>query len=197
MPVSARLQIAAARSETDPKALRGNCLAKTSGNEQSAHECYQLGLALLRRGYPEDAFDYVVLSQTIQATQHPRRVLEQMLRIGHRAIVSFPNFGHWRIRRDLLLRGRMPVTANLPHSWYETPNIHFCTIRDFADLCAELNAGVERRIALGAHGRPMSLDRSAWLANLLAEQAVFVLHRAGVTEPGRVRPRPGSTPAPD
>ena len=81
--------------------------------------------------YPDDAFDYVILSQTIQATRQPRAVLEHLLRIGRRAIVSFPNFGHWRIRSTSLLRGRMPMTENLPLHWYDTPNIHFCTIRDF------------------------------------------------------------------
>lgn len=147
--------------------------------------------------FPDQSFDTVVLAHALQAVHYPDRVLDEMLRIGRQGIVTFPNFGHWKCRLYLGVRGRMPVSKFMPYTWYNTPNIHFCTIRDFADLCAELNAGVERRIALGAHGRPMSLDRSAWLANLLAEQAVFVLHRAGVTEPGRVRPRPGSTPAPD
>lgn len=82
--------------------------------------------------YPDDAFDYVILSQTIQATRAPRRVLENMLRIGRRAIVSFPNFGHWSIRAQLAFKGRMPVTSNLPETWYDTPNIHFCTIRDLS-----------------------------------------------------------------
>src|SRR5204863_422932 len=82
-----------------------------------------------------DAFDYVVLSQTLQATRHPRIVLEHMLRIGRRAVVSFPNFGHWKIRLKILVGGRMPVTDNLPDAWYETSNIHFCTIKDFRDLC--------------------------------------------------------------
>src|SRR2546422_8454205 len=85
--------------------------------------------------YPDDAFDYVILSQTLQATRRPRQVLEHMLRIGRRAVISFPNFGHWNIRLQLLLGGRMPRTDNLPYSWYDTPNIHFCTIKDFRDLC--------------------------------------------------------------
>src|SRR6187402_2604485 len=85
--------------------------------------------------YPDDAFDYVILSQTLQATRQPREVLENMLRIGRRAIISFPNFGHWRIRLQLLLHGQMPVTDNLPDSWYDSPNIHFCTIKDFREMC--------------------------------------------------------------
>ncbi|MFJ5486734.1 methionine biosynthesis protein MetW [Hansschlegelia beijingensis] len=82
--------------------------------------------------YPDDAFDYVILSQTLQATRRPKAVVEDLLRIGRRAIVSFPNFGHWRVRMQFLLEGRMPQTANLPDPWYETPNIHLCTIRDLA-----------------------------------------------------------------
>src|SRR5215210_8051011 len=81
--------------------------------------------------YPDDAFDYVILSQTLQATRQPRAVLENMLRIGRRAIVSFPNFGFWKMRLQLLFGGQMPRTDNLPYAWYESPNIHFCTIKDF------------------------------------------------------------------
>ena len=87
--------------------------------------------------YPDQAFDYVVLSRTLQAVERPREVLRQMLRIGARAVVSFPNFGHWLVRWQLLSRGRMPLTPAWPRPWYETPNIHPCTIRDFFALCAE------------------------------------------------------------
>ena len=102
--------------------------------------------------YPDDAFDYVILSQTIQATRRPRAVLEHLLRIGRRAIVSFPNFGHWRVRGELFLRGRMPMTDNLPETWYDTPNIHFCTIRDFVALCRAVGARTERAAALDSGG---------------------------------------------
>ena len=88
--------------------------------------------------YPDGAFDYAILSLTIQATRNPRAVLSELLRVGRRAIVSFPNFGHWQVRSTLLLTGRMPVTANLPDAWYATPNAHLCTIKDFADLCDAL-----------------------------------------------------------
>lgn len=127
--------------------------------------------------YPDDAFDYVILSQTLQATRRPRWVLEQMLRIGRHAIVSFPNFGHWRSRVDLLLHGRMPVTENMPLAWYETPNIHFCTIRDFVDLVELMGARMEKAVALDSSGHPVrfNLPWSVW--NLLGEQAVFLLTR--------------------
>src|SRR3981081_4066421 len=111
-------------------------------SREGVNECVAKGLAVIQgdadtdlADYPDDAFDYVILSQTLQATRRPRVVLEHMLRIGRRAIVSFPNFGHWRIRMQLLFRGRMPRTDNLPDTWYDTPNIHFCTIKDFRALC--------------------------------------------------------------
>lgn len=153
-------------------------------SQAGVNRCVAQGLSVVQgdadtdlADYPDDAFDYVVLSQTIQATQHPRRVLEQLLRIGRHALVSFPNFGHWRVRIDLVLRGRMPVTENLPYSWYATPNIHFCTIRDFMVLCGELDARVVRKLALDARGRPMRFGRNLWLANLFGEQAVLLLER--------------------
>ena len=125
----------------------------------------------------DDAFDFVILSQTLQATRQPRRVLETLVRIGNRAIVSFPNFGYWRVRLGLMTLGRMPITPLLDHSWYDSPNIHLCTIRDFVGLCDEIDARIERSVALDRHGRPFTLDPRGALANLLAEQGVFVLTR--------------------
>ena len=127
--------------------------------------------------YTDDTFDYVVLSQTLQATRNPRRVLENMLRIGHHAIVSFPNFGHWRIRLQILLRGRMPRTENLPYEWYDTPNIHFCTIRDFVDLSRQIEAVIEKAEALSLSGKPVNVEAPWWFWNLFGEQAVFLLKR--------------------
>jgi methionine biosynthesis protein MetW len=127
--------------------------------------------------YPDDAFDYVILSQTLQATRHPRRVLEQMLRIGRHAIVSFPNFGHWRIRLQIMFSGRMPRTDNLPDAWYETPNIHFCTIKDFRDLSQQIGARMQRAVALNPWGKPLKLNAPWWFWNLFGEQAVFLLSR--------------------
>jgi len=129
--------------------------------------------------YPDGAFDYVVLSQTLQATNHPRKVLEQMLRIGRRAVVSIPNFGHWRIRWQFFVWGRMPVTEDLPYSWYDTPNIHFCTLRDFVELTKEIDVEIEKAVALDAAGRKLSFNAPWWIWNLFGEQAVFVLKRRG------------------
>src|ERR1700754_603683 len=127
--------------------------------------------------YPDDAFDYVILSQTLQATRPPRVVLENMLRIGRHAIVSFPNFGHWRIRLQLMFGGHMPRTDNLPATWYDTPNIHFCTIKDFRQLCELTGAEMERAVALNAWGKRLRLNAPWWSWNLFGEQAVFLLSR--------------------
>ncbi|MDE2582808.1 MAG: methionine biosynthesis protein MetW [Rhodospirillales bacterium] len=127
--------------------------------------------------YPDNAFDYVVLSRTLQAVERPREVLAQMLRIGAHAVVSFPNFGHWLVRWQLLRRGRMPMTATWDRMWYETPNIHPCTIQDFFDLCTADGYVVERWLAADEAGRRSPWRRFPRLANLFGEQALFVLRR--------------------
>ena len=127
--------------------------------------------------YPDGAFDFVILSQTLQATYNPRAVLEQLLRIGRKVVVSFPNFGNWRIRRQFLLNGRMPITEDLPYSWYDTPNIHFCTVRDFVGLVDEIDAKVEKAVALYGNGRVMNRVVRLPLWNFLADQAIFLLSR--------------------
>ncbi len=153
-------------------------------SQRGVNDCVAKGLFVVQGDadtdlvdYPDDAFDYVILSQTLQATRQPRRVLEQMLRIGRRAIVSFPNFGHWRIRWQLATKGRMPVTKNLSYSWYDTPNIHFCTIRDFVALTEEIDARIERAVALDSAGASVGVSAPWWVWNMFGEQAVFVLER--------------------
>jgi methionine biosynthesis protein MetW len=130
------------------------------------------------RHYPDAAFDYVVLSRTLQAVEKPLEVLRQMLRIGARAVVSFPNFGHWQVRLQLLNTGRMPMTATWERPWYETPNIHPCTIRDFFALCDQEGIAVERWLAADDAGLRSPWRRSPRLANLFGEQALFLLRRA-------------------
>jgi methionine biosynthesis protein MetW len=153
-------------------------------SREGVSQCLAKGLPVIQgdadtdlADYPDDAFDYVILSQTIQATRQPRVVLEHLLRIGRRAIVTFPNFGHWRVRVDLAVRGRMPVNENMPYSWYDTPNIHFCTIRDFVALCGEVGAQIERAVALDAGGSPIRVVLPWWFWNLFGEQGVFLLRR--------------------
>src|SRR5215469_11216325 len=106
-------------------------------------------------------------------------VLENLLRIGRRAIVSFPNFGFWKMRLQLLIGGHMPRTENLPATWYDTPNIHFCTIKDFVQLCEAINVKMERAVALDNFGRPVPLNLPWWVWNMFGEQGVFLLSRAG------------------
>ncbi len=122
-------------------------------------------------GYPDDSFDYVILSQTLQETRRPLEVLREMLRIGRYAVVAFPNFGHWSVRVSLLLTGRAPRTHCFPHQWYGSPNIHFLTIRDFEELTAEQNWTVERKIFLSGS------RVGVLLANLMAEVAVFLVRK--------------------
>jgi methionine biosynthesis protein MetW len=155
-------------------------------SREGVNECVAKGLAVIQgdadtdlTDYPNDTFDYVILSQTLQATRHPRQVLEHMLRIGRHAVVSFPNFGHWRIRLQLLFGGHMPHTDNLPYSWYDTPNIHFCTIKDFRHLCGQVGAKMEKAVALNAWGKPLRFNAPWWFWNLFGEQAVFLLSRKG------------------
>jgi methionine biosynthesis protein MetW len=153
-------------------------------SQAGVNACVRQGLSVIQgdaetdlRDYPSDAFDYVILSQTLQATYDPRVVLAEVVRIGRRAIVSFPNFGVWHIRLALLANGRMPVTDSLSSAWYETPNIHLCTISDFVELCEDLDIVIEQGMVLDSDGRPRHLRAPGFLANLLGEQGLFVLKR--------------------
>jgi methionine biosynthesis protein MetW len=153
-------------------------------SREGVNRCVAKGLAVVQGdadtdlvNYPDDAFDYVILSQTLQATRQPRAVLEHMLRIGRRGIVSFPNFGHWGIRLQILFGGHMPTTDNLPYAWWESPNIHFCTIKDFRQLCGVVGTKMEKAVALNAWGKPLRLSAPWWFWNLFGEQAVFLLSR--------------------
>jgi methionine biosynthesis protein MetW len=155
-------------------------------SRERVNACVARGLSVIQgdadrdlADYPDDAFDYAVLSLTIQATRNPRTVLKQLLRIGRRAIVSFPNFGHWQVRAQLVLTGRMPVTQNLPDAWYDSPNAHLCTIKDFADLCREIDAKVGRAVAFNASGQKLGTWMPLTMHNLLGERAVFMLTRGG------------------
>jgi methionine biosynthesis protein MetW len=151
-------------------------------SQAGVNACVASGLSVIQgdadtdlRAYPDDAFDYVILSQTLQATREPREVLRQMLRVGKRAIVSLPNFAHWQVRLRMVFGGRMPQTPSLPFKWYDTPNIHLCSIDDFRALCREMGVQVERAIVLDRYSQPIHLP--PLLSNLMGEQAVFLLRR--------------------
>lgn len=148
-------------------------------NPESVANCMARGLSVIQgdanvdlASYPDAAFDYAILSQTLQTTMRPDLVVEQLLRIGKRAFVSFPNFAHWRVRLSLLWGGQMPVTRLLPIAWYETPNIHHVTIADFRALMVARGISVEQSWFLSGD-RPTS----AAAANFRAEHAVFLLGR--------------------
>jgi len=128
-------------------------------------------------GYADGSFDYVVLSQTLQVTRRPALVLAKLMRVGSHAIVSFPNFGHWKVRSRLALLGRMPVSPAIPYSWHDTPNIHHTTINDFRDLVRACGGRIEREIPLASGGKAR-LQRPVRVApNLLADTAVMLVTR--------------------
>lgn len=153
-------------------------------SQAGVNRCVARGLSVIQgdadkdlSDYPDQAFDVVILSQTLQATREPKKVMSELLRIGRQVIVSIPNFAHWRNRMQLLFQGRMPVTKYLPYEWYDTPNIHFCSLRDFVALCRELDADVDKAIALSAKGNKIPVSAPWWVWNIVAEQAVFLLKR--------------------
>ena len=125
--------------------------------------------------YANQSFDYVILSQTLQAMVEPKKILKELLRVGTKAIVSFPNFGHWKIRLQLLFNGKMPVTDGLPYSWYDTPNIHFFTLKDFENLCKEMNIVIENSIGLTNRGKQFSINNSLLPTNIITHEAIFLL----------------------
>ena len=153
---------------------RGMELSQTGVNA-----CVASGLSVIQgdadadlRDYPDDAFDYAVLSQTLQTAERPDLMLDELLRIGRKAFVSFPNFAHWRMRTSLLWHGRMPVTRHLPVSWYETQNIHHVTVTDFRQLLADKGVAIERSWFFSGE-----TELSAVGANWRAEYAVYLLSR--------------------
>ena len=125
--------------------------------------------------YANHSFDYAILSQTLQAMMKPKEILSELLRIGSKAIVSFPNFGHWKIRFQLLVFGKMPVTESLPYTWYDTPNIHFFTIKDFLKLCSDMNIVVEKSIGLTSKGKQFDINESLRGVNFFTHEAIFLL----------------------
>jgi methionine biosynthesis protein MetW len=120
---------------------------------------------------PERAFDFAVLSQTLQQVRHPQELLKEMLRIAHRAVILVPNYGHWWIRLQILLHGRAPVTSSLPYDWYNTPNLHFLSMIDFRELCHQMQFKIVREIPI-IRGRAAG---GAWASNVRADNALYVL----------------------
>jgi methionine biosynthesis protein MetW len=156
--------------------------------------CLARGLAVVQGDadhdlddFPSKAFDYAILSDTLQSMRDPRHVLSELLRIAGRAVVSLPNFGHWRVRMSLMFRGRMPETRALPEPWWSTPNIHLCTLADFTDLCRTLDLRIDACAALSA-GRPARpIEPGRTIENWRSESALFLLSRRAEPEPPAVQ----------
>jgi methionine biosynthesis protein MetW len=151
-------------------------------SQKGVNRCISRGLSVIQGDadvdlsfYPDNAYDYVVLSQTLQTLRHPREVLQHLVRIGKHAIVSVPNFGHWKNRLYLACNGRMPVTRSLSHEWYDTPNIHFCTITDFLRLCNEINLHVEKSLYITETGGISAISIHPILANLFGQNGIFMI----------------------
>ena len=150
--------------------------------ENKVKKCISKGLSVIQGNaetelsqFPDKAFDFVVLSQTLQAFYRPENVLEQLLRIGHRVIISIPNFGYWQIRAKLLFFGKMPVTKSLPYSWYDTPNLHMCSIKDFYQFCEKKKIKIDRVIGVNSE-KPSSIYKiNLEMKNLFSEVGIFLI----------------------
>jgi len=159
-------------------------------SQANVNACVARGLAVVQgdadtdlADYPAQIFDAVILSQTIQATEKPRLVMEQLLRIGQRVAISLPNFGYWKVRLSLLVGGRMPRTQTLDYSWWATPNIHLCTLSDFVDLARECGATIVEAHGLSDNGATKRMNTASlsqgWLGpNLFAQGGVFLLKKS-------------------
>ena len=153
-------------------------------SQKGVNSCITRGLSVIQGDadidlsyYPDNAYDFVVLSQTLQTLHNPKEVLQNLVRIGKHAIVSVPNFGHWKNRFYLACMGKMPVTKSLSYQWYDTPNIHFCTITDFLNLCDELNLSVENSIYITETGGVSPVSAHPILANLFGQNGIFMFHK--------------------
>jgi len=153
-------------------------------SQDGVNACVTHGLSVIQgdadtdlTNYPNHAFDYVVLGQTLQATHQPREVLEELVRIGRYAVVSFINFGHWRTRLSLLVHGRVPVKTGSSFRWYDSPDIHLCTILDFVGLCDTLGLTIEKGVSLSRERNVRTIRSADHLANLRGDQAIFLLRR--------------------
>ena len=150
--------------------------------EKNVEACISKGLSVIEGDaeteldqFPDKAFDYVILSQTLQAFYNPVTVLEQLLRIGKASIVSIPNFGYWKVRTSLLFNGRMPVTNSLPYKWFNTPNLHMCTIKDFYELCNIKNIDMKKIIGIN-NNRTSSIDNNnIRFKNIFSEVGIFLI----------------------
>ena len=151
-------------------------------NQKKVNQCVAKGLSVIQGDadkdlelYPDNSFDYVILSQTIQATIEPKNILIELTRIGKKVIVSIPNFGFWKVRLDLLFKGKMPITSKLNSTWFETDNIHLCTISDFIDLSDQLNLEIKQTVTISSNKQKQFFGKPNKYENIFAEEAIFLI----------------------
>ena len=151
-------------------------------SKSSVQNCLSKGLTVIEGNaendlyqFPKQSFDFVILSQTLQAFLNPEEVLKQLMRVGKKVIVTIPNFGHWKIRINLLLKGTMPVTKNLPYSWHNTPNLHMCTIKDFFDFCGAREIKIFKTLSLSNNNITKIKNNNLKFKNLISELGIFLI----------------------
>ena len=153
-------------------------------SKEKVKKCLSNGLAVVEgnaeydlKQFPDLSFDYVILSQTLQAFMSPENVIKDLLRVGKKVIVTIPNFGHWKIRVDLLFKGEMPITKNLPYEWYNTPNLHMCTIQDFYNFCNKKGINIFKTISLNGQKTSKITSSNLKFKNLISELGIFLLEK--------------------
>ena len=153
-------------------------------SKEKVKKCLSKGLAVVEgdaendlKQFPDLSFDYVILSQTLQAFMNPENVIKDLLRIGKKVIVTIPNFGYWRVRLDLLFKGEMPITKNLPYEWYNTPNLHMCTIQDFYNFCNNRKISIFKTISLNGQKTSKITSSNLKYKNLISELGIFLLEK--------------------
>ena len=151
-------------------------------DQNNVQECLNKGLTVIQGNaetelnqFPEKSFDYVILSQTLQAFFKPDKVLNELLRVGRSVIVSIPNFGYWKVRTSLLFFGKMPITKTLPNSWYNTPNLHMCTIKDLFNYCADNNINIKKVIGINKNNTSLIKSSNLEIKNLFSKLGIFLI----------------------
>ena len=146
--------------------------------------CVSKGLSVIEgnaekdlKQFPDSSFNYVILSQTLQAFYNPEKVIDDLLNVADKAIITIPNFGFWRVRLDLLIKGKMPITKNLPEEWYNTPNLHMCTIKDFFNFCNKKNIKLYKSLALNDQKISDISNKNLEIKNLFSELGIFLLEK--------------------
>ena len=159
--------------------IRGIEISKTN-----VQKCISKGLTVIEGDaekdlfqFPDSSFDFVILSQTLQAFLNPEKVLDELLRVGKKAIVTIPNFGHWRVRLNLLFKGTMPITETLPHKWYNTPNLHMCTIKDFSNFCVNKEINFIKSLALNQE-KVLNISKGNLdIRNFFSDLGIFLIEK--------------------